>query len=64
MDGTTVTRWRGAHGHTYTERTICTESDALAQRRQRDYSSVPVTGVGNTVIDGLDMPALHAALGR
>ena len=53
-----------AHGDTYTERNIRTEPEALDQLRQLGYSSVPVTVVGDAVIDGLDMRALHAALGR
>ncbi len=52
-----------AHGDTYTERNIRTDPDALAQLRQLGYSCVPVPVVGNAVTDGLDMPALHAALG-
>ncbi len=62
MDGTTVKRWRGAHGDTYTERNIRTQLEAFDQLRQLVYSSVPVTVVGDAVIDGLDMRALHAAL--
>lgn len=64
VDCNTVKRWLGQHGHTYTERNIRTEPEALAQLRQLGYSSVPVTVVGDTVIDGLDMRALQAALGK
>ncbi len=52
-----------AHGDTYTERNIRTDPDALAHLRQLGYSSVPVTIIGDTVIDGLDIRALQAALG-
>jgi glutaredoxin-like protein NrdH len=62
VDCNTVKRWLGEHGYTYTERNIRTEPEALDQLRQLGYSSVPITVVGNAVIDGLDIPALQAAL--
>ena len=64
VDCNTVKRWLGEHGYTYIERNIRTEPDALEQLQQLGYSSVPVTVVGDAVIDGLDMRALQGALGR
>jgi glutaredoxin-like protein NrdH len=62
IDCNTVKRWLGEHGYTFTERNIRADADALAKLRQLGYSSVPVTVVNDTVIDGLDLKALQAAL--
>ncbi len=63
IDCNTVKDWLAEHGYTYSERNIRTEPEALEHLRQLGYSSVPVTVIGDTVIDGLDIRAMQAALG-
>ncbi len=62
VDCNTIKQWLDEQGYSYTERNIRTDPEALDQITQLGYSSVPVTIVGDTVIDGLDIKALQAAL--
>ena len=62
VDCNIVKNWLQEHGYTYTERNIRSEPEALAQLQHLGYSSVPVTVIDELVIDGLDIPALQAAV--
>lgn len=64
VDCNTIKRWLDDQGYQYSERNIRTEPDALDQLKQLGYSSVPVTVIGDSVIDGLDLKALQEALGE
>jgi glutaredoxin len=62
VDCNTIKNWLGQHGYSYTERNIREDPAALEELARLGYQSVPVTLIGATTIDGLDLPALQAAL--
>jgi glutaredoxin len=62
VDCNTIKQWLTQRGYSYRERNIREDPAALEELSQLGYQSVPVTLIGATVVDGLDMPALEAAL--
>jgi arsenate reductase-like glutaredoxin family protein len=62
VDCNTIKNWLAQHGYSYTERNIREDPAALEDLARLGYQSVPVTVIGATAIDGLDLPALEVAL--
>jgi glutaredoxin-like protein NrdH len=64
VDCNTIKSWLAQHGYSYTERNIREDPAALEELARLGYQSVPVTLIGTTAIDGLDLPGLEAALNK
>jgi arsenate reductase-like glutaredoxin family protein len=64
VDCNTIKRWLSQNGYSFTERNIREDPAALAELHRLGYQSVPVTRIDNTIIDGLELDAIQAALAR
>jgi arsenate reductase-like glutaredoxin family protein len=64
VDCNTIKSWLSQHGYRFTERNIREDPAALAELTQLGFQSVPVTLIGTTAIDGLELDAIQAALER
>ncbi len=64
VDCNTIKSWLTQHGYGYTERNIREDPAALEELSRLGYQSVPVTLIGETAIDGLEMDEIKAALGH
>lgn len=62
VDCTTIKRWLEQQGYSYTERNIRDDPAALQALNGLGFSGAPVTVIGDTVIDGLELKAIKAAL--
>lgn len=62
VDCNTIKRWLDQRGYSYTERDIRSDPDALAELTGLGYYGAPVTVIGATVIDGLELKQIEAAL--
>lgn len=63
VDCNTIKRWLEQRGYAYTERNIRSDPAALAELKQMGLYGAPVTVIGQTVIDGLELKQIAAALG-
>lgn len=63
VDCNTIKGWLSQNGYSFTERNIREDPAALDDLAQLGYQSVPVTVIGETAIDGLEMDDIKAALG-
>ncbi len=64
VDCNAVKQWLAQQGYEFVERNIRADAAAFQDLAQLGYRSVPVTVIHGSVIDGLDMSALEAALGQ
>ncbi len=64
IDCNTIKNWLAQNGYNYTERNIREDPAAMEELSRLGYQSVPVTVIGDTIIDGLEMPDIKAALGH
>lgn len=64
VDCTTIKRWLDQQGYAFTERDIRADPAALAELTAMGYYGAPVTVIGATVIDGLELKQIEAALAQ
>ena len=62
VDCTTIKRWLDQHGYSFTERNVVDDPAALAELTALGFRGAPVTVIGTTVIDGLELKQIQAAL--
>lgn len=62
VDCNTIKRWLDQRGYHYTECDIRSDRAAMDELTAMGYYGAPVTVVGNTAIDGLELKQLAAAL--
>lgn len=62
VDCNTIKRWLEQQGYPFTERDIRADPAALAELTALGYYGAPVTVIGGTAIDGLELKQIEAAL--
>lgn len=63
VDCNTIKQWLVQRGYAFTERNIRDDPAARAELEALGYVGVPVTVIGATIIDGLDLQQMQAAVG-
>lgn len=64
VDCTAIKQWLLDNGYSFEERNIRADSAARVELEQLGLYGAPVTIIGGTVIDGLNLPQIKAALGH
>lgn len=64
VDCNIIKSWLRQNGYSFTERNIREDPAAIDDLAKLGYQSAPVTIIGETVIDGLELDDIKAALGH
>ncbi|HEX6288746.1 MAG TPA: glutaredoxin family protein [Herpetosiphonaceae bacterium] len=64
VDCNTIKNWLTQNGYSYTERNIREDPAALEELTRLGYRGAPITVIGETIVDGLEMDEIKAALGH